>query len=54
MYTLTPDENFIIDLHPNYSNVAIASGFLGQSSLNFIENKFNPYFAISFFIYFKP
>lgn len=30
MYTLTPDEDFIIDLHPNYSNVAIASGFSGH------------------------
>ncbi|WNS76233.1 N-methyl-L-tryptophan oxidase [Bacillus sp. DTU_2020_1000418_1_SI_GHA_SEK_038] len=30
MYTLTPDENFIIDLHPVYPNVAIASGFSGH------------------------
>ncbi|MEC0128949.1 N-methyl-L-tryptophan oxidase [Paenibacillus pabuli] len=30
MYTLTPDEDFIIDTHPNYSNVAIASGFSGH------------------------
>ncbi|MEH7525586.1 N-methyl-L-tryptophan oxidase [Bacillus sp. JJ1503] len=30
MYTLTPDENFIIDLHPTYPNVAIASGFSGH------------------------
>jgi N-methyl-L-tryptophan oxidase len=30
MYTLTPDEDFIIDLHPDYSNVAIASGFSGH------------------------
>jgi N-methyl-L-tryptophan oxidase len=30
MYTLTPDEDFIIDLHPNYPNVAIASGFSGH------------------------
>ena len=30
MYTLTPDEDFIIDLHPNYSNVAIAAGFSGH------------------------
>lgn len=30
MYTLTPDEHFIIDLHPTYSNVAIASGFSGH------------------------
>lgn len=30
IYTLTPDEDFIIDLHPNYPNVAIASGFSGH------------------------
>ncbi|WP_319941511.1 FAD-dependent oxidoreductase [Metabacillus sediminilitoris] len=30
MYTLTPDEKFIIDLHPKYSNVAIAAGFSGH------------------------
>ncbi|MCM3768817.1 N-methyl-L-tryptophan oxidase [Neobacillus niacini] len=30
MYTLTPDEDFIIDLHPAYSNVAIAAGFSGH------------------------
>lgn len=30
MYTLTPDERFIIDLHPKYSNVAIAAGFSGH------------------------
>ncbi|MDJ0332894.1 N-methyl-L-tryptophan oxidase [Planococcus sp. S3-L1] len=30
MYTLTPDEDFIIDLHPDYSNVAIAAGFSGH------------------------
>ncbi|WP_284037235.1 N-methyl-L-tryptophan oxidase [Neobacillus sp. 114] len=30
IYTLTPDENFIIDLHPKYSNIAIASGFSGH------------------------
>lgn len=30
IYTLTPDEKFIIDLHPKYSNVAIASGFSGH------------------------
>jgi N-methyl-L-tryptophan oxidase len=30
MYTLTPDEKFIIDLHPNHSNVAIAAGFSGH------------------------
>lgn len=30
MYTLTPDKDFIIDLHPNYSHVAIAAGFSGH------------------------
>ncbi|REK76837.1 N-methyl-L-tryptophan oxidase [Paenibacillus paeoniae] len=30
MYTLTPDEDFVIDLHPKYSNVAIAAGFSGH------------------------
>lgn len=30
MYSLTPDENFVIDLHPRYSNVAIAAGFSGH------------------------
>nr|WP_263323526.1 N-methyl-L-tryptophan oxidase [Neobacillus sp. Marseille-Q6967] len=30
IYTLTPDEDFIIDVHPSYSNVAIASGFSGH------------------------
>ncbi len=30
MYTLTPDEKFIIDLHPRYPNVAIAAGFSGH------------------------
>lgn len=30
MYTLTPDEKFIIDLHPKHANVAIAAGFSGH------------------------
>nr|P23342.1 RecName: Full=Monomeric sarcosine oxidase; Short=MSOX [Bacillus sp. NS-129]BAA01410.1 sarcosine oxidase [Bacillus sp.] [Bacillus sp. (in: firmicutes)] len=30
MYTKTPDEHFVIDLHPKYSNVAIAAGFSGH------------------------
>jgi len=30
MYTLTPDEKFVIDVHPKYSNVAIAAGFSGH------------------------
>ncbi|WP_078431527.1 N-methyl-L-tryptophan oxidase [Metabacillus halosaccharovorans] len=30
MYTLTPDDKFVIDVHPKYSNVAIAAGFSGH------------------------
>jgi len=30
IYTLTPDEDFIIDQHPNYPNIAIAAGFSGH------------------------
>jgi N-methyl-L-tryptophan oxidase len=30
MYTKTPDEHFVIDLHPQHSNVAIAAGFSGH------------------------
>ena len=30
MYTLTPDENFIIDVHPNCSDIVIAAGFSGH------------------------
>jgi N-methyl-L-tryptophan oxidase len=30
MYTLTPDDKFIIDSHPKYPNVAIAAGFSGH------------------------
>lgn len=30
MYTMTPDENFIIDLHPKYKNIGIAAGFSGH------------------------
>lgn len=29
-YTLTPDRDFVIDLHPTYKNVAIAAGFSGH------------------------
>ncbi|GIO05986.1 N-methyl-L-tryptophan oxidase [Brevibacillus reuszeri] len=29
-YELTPDENFIIDRHPNYTNVLVAGGFSGH------------------------
>ena len=30
MYTMTPDEHFIIDRHPEHSNVAIGCGFSGH------------------------
>lgn len=30
MYTMTPDENFIIDHHPDNHNIIIASGFSGH------------------------
>lgn len=30
MYTMTPDENFIIDRHPENDNIIIASGFSGH------------------------
>jgi monomeric sarcosine oxidase len=30
LYTLTPDEHFIIDLHPQNQNIAIAAGFSGH------------------------
>lgn len=30
MYSMTPDENFIIDTHPTYKNIAIAAGFSGH------------------------
>lgn len=30
MYTLTPDRHFLIDLHPDYRNVAVAGGFSGH------------------------
>lgn len=30
MYTMSPDENFIIDRHPNYENVVFAAGFSGH------------------------
>ena len=30
LYTMTPDEDFIIDLHPAYPNIAIAAGFSGH------------------------
>jgi sarcosine oxidase len=30
IYTLTPDRHFVIDLHPDHRNVAIAAGFSGH------------------------
>lgn len=30
MYTMTPDEHFILDRHPKYPNVAFAAGFSGH------------------------
>lgn len=30
IYTLTPDEDFIVDLHPKHPNIAIAAGFSGH------------------------
>jgi sarcosine oxidase len=30
IYTLTPDHHFVIDLHPEHGNVAVAAGFSGH------------------------
>ncbi|HEY1986883.1 MAG TPA: N-methyl-L-tryptophan oxidase [Terracidiphilus sp.] len=30
MYTMTPDEHFVIGLHPRFSNVSVACGFSGH------------------------
>jgi sarcosine oxidase len=30
VYTLTPDRHFVIDLHPDHANVALAAGFSGH------------------------
>ena len=30
MYTMTPDEHFVIDTHPEYANVVFAAGFSGH------------------------
>ncbi len=30
LYTMTPDEHFIVDRHPSYANVALAAGFSGH------------------------
>jgi sarcosine oxidase len=30
MYTMTPDEHFVIDRHPRHDNVVVACGFSGH------------------------
>lgn len=30
MYTMTPDKDFVIDIHPKHPNIAIAAGFSGH------------------------
>ena len=30
IYTLTPDRHFILDVHPEHPNVALAAGFSGH------------------------
>jgi sarcosine oxidase len=30
MYTMTPDTNFVVDIHPEYADVAFAAGFSGH------------------------
>ena len=30
LYTVTPDENFIVDHHPEFNNVVFAAGFSGH------------------------
>lgn len=30
MYTLTPDENFVIDYHPEHPNLILCGGFSGH------------------------
>ncbi len=30
MYTMSPDKNFVVDLHPGYTNVAFAAGLSGH------------------------
>ncbi|KAA0702006.1 Peroxisomal sarcosine oxidase [Triplophysa tibetana] len=30
LYTVTPDDNFLLDCHPNYSNIIIGAGFSGH------------------------
>ena len=30
MYTMTPDQDFIVDMHPHFPQVAFAAGFSGH------------------------
>lgn len=30
MYSLTPDEHFVVDYHPEYGNVVLCGGFSGH------------------------
>ncbi|MRC56929.1 FAD-dependent oxidoreductase, partial [Bacillus thuringiensis] len=30
MYTMTPDEHFILDVHPHWKNIVIGAGFSGH------------------------
>jgi sarcosine oxidase len=30
MYTMTPDQHFVVGLHPRYSHVSLACGFSGH------------------------
>lgn len=41
LYTLTPDEHFIVDLHPQFDNVVFAAGFSGHGF------KFAPLIAVA-------
>ena len=41
LYTMTPDEDFIVDHHPNFSNVVFAAGFSGHGF------KFAPLIAVA-------
>jgi monomeric sarcosine oxidase len=41
LYTMTPDEDFIVDRHPNYSHVVFAAGFSGHGF------KFAPVIAVA-------
>lgn len=34
MYTMTPDEDFVLDMLPNSSNIAIGAGFSGVCAIS--------------------